>query len=104
MLERFGYSVTSTTCSIEAFEIFKKNPNAYDLLITDMTMPDMTGEILAKKIMASTPEIPVILCTGYSDKIDEEKAKKIGVRSYVMKPIVMSDLAKTIRDVMDGEK
>ena len=64
-------------------------------------MPNMTGDTLAKEIMAIRPGIPVILCTGFSDKIDEEKAKEMGISSYVMKPIVMSDLTKTIREILD---
>jgi len=101
MLEKFGYKVTARTSSLEALEAFRNNPKAFDLIITDMSMPNMSGDDLAKKIMRIDPEIPIILCTGFSDKIDEVKAKGIGINSFVMKPIVMSDMVKTIRDILN---
>ncbi len=100
ILGRLGYKVTSRTSSIEALEVFSNNPEAFDLVITDMTMPDMTGETLAREIMAINPEIPVILCTGFSDKIDEATAKEIGISAFVLKPIIMSEIANTIRKVL----
>ena len=103
MLERFGYKVTSKTSSPDALEAFRNNPDSFDLLITDMTMPNITGEALAREIMAINPDIPVILCTGYSDKINEEKAKKLGIRAFVMKPIVMNELVQIIREVLDRD-
>ena len=104
MLKRLGYKVTARTSSKEAFEVFRSKPDKFDLIITDMTMPKMTGEALAKKIMAVNPEIPVILCTGFSDKIDETKAKESGISSFIMKPIIMYEMAKTIREVLDRKK
>jgi two-component system, cell cycle sensor histidine kinase and response regulator CckA len=104
MLKRLGYTVTGSADSIKALETFRNTPEMFDLVITDMTMPHMTGAELAKKLMVIRPEIPVILCTGFSDKIDEQKAKEIGISSFVMKPIVMGELAKTIRDVLDKKK
>lgn len=101
MLERLGYIVSTKTSSLEALEVFRNNPDKFDLVITDMTMPIMSGEDLAKAIIEINPEIPVILCTGFSDKIDEAKAKESGISSFVMKPIVMNTIAKTIRDVLD---
>ena len=101
MLEKFGYRVTSTISSLEALEIYKNNPSEFDLVITDMTMPGMTGDTLAKKIMSITPGKPVILCTGFSDNINEEKAKELGISFFILKPIIMSELAKTIRKVLD---
>jgi CheY-like chemotaxis protein len=101
MLERLGYKVTSGTDSREILEVFNNDPDMFDLVITDMTMPHMTGADLVKELKVIRPEIPVILCTGFSDKIDEGKAKKIGINSFVMKPIVMSEMANTIRDVLD---
>ncbi len=82
-------------------EAFRSNPNAFDLVITDMTMPNMMGKDLAKKLMSIRPDIPIILCTGFSEQIDENKAKEMGISAYVMKPIVMSEIANTILQVLD---
>ena len=101
MLDRLGYKVTSQTSSTYALEIFRTRPDYFDLIISDMTMPNITGDRLAKELQQIRPDIPIILCTGYSERIDDEKAKSIGVRALVMKPIVKSALAKTIRKVLD---
>jgi CheY-like chemotaxis protein/anti-sigma regulatory factor (Ser/Thr protein kinase) len=84
MLERYGYRVTGLTDSLEALNVFQKNPDEFDLVITDMTMPNLTGEVLATEIMVIRPEIPVILCTGFSDQINEVKAKEIGIKAFLM--------------------
>ena len=102
ILERLGYSVTTRTNSIEALELFRSRPNDFDLVITDMTMPNMTGDKLAVELMKIRPYIPVILCTGYSKKISDETAEAIGIKAFVYKPIVKADLAKTIRKVLDS--
>jgi PAS domain S-box-containing protein len=101
MLERLGYKVTARTSSIEALEAFRHNPEAFDLVITDQTMPNMTGKELAGELMLIRPDIPIILCTGFSEYIDEHRAKAMGIRAFVMKPIVMSQMADTIREVLD---
>lgn len=101
MLERLGYEVTARTSSIEALEAFRNQPEALDLIITDQAMPNMTGKELAGELMSIRPDIPVILCTGFSEQIDENKAKAMGIRAFVMKPIVMSQMANTIREVLD---
>jgi two-component system cell cycle sensor histidine kinase/response regulator CckA len=101
MLDLLGYRAVTRTSSIEAFELFQHDPYRFDLVITDMTMPNMTGEKLAGKILEIRSDIPVILCTGYSERITEQRAKKLGISAYVMKPLVMRDLANTIRDVLD---
>jgi CheY-like chemotaxis protein len=101
MLQLLGYRAVTRTSSVEAFELFQHDPYRFDLVITDMTMPNMTGEKLARKILEVRSDIPVILCTGYSELITEQRAKKLGISAYVMKPLVMRDLAKTIRDVLD---
>jgi len=101
MLCKLGYHVTARTSSIEALEAFRANPHNFDLVITDLTMPNMTGDKLAQKLMAIRPDIPVILCTGFSEKMSEEKAEAIGIKAFLMKPIVMIDLAKTIREVLE---
>ncbi|MHC4266906.1 MAG: ATP-binding response regulator [Planctomycetota bacterium] len=101
MLERLGYTVTAKTNSTDALETFRNQPDNFDLIISDMTMPDTTGDKLTKKLLTIRPDIPIILCTGFSEQINVEKAKLIGVQSLVMKPIVKSVLAKTIRNVLD---
>ena len=100
ILEHLGYRVVTRTSSIEALELFRSNPHRFDLVITDMTMPNMTGDQLAKNLMAIRPDIPVILCTGFSEHMNEERAKEMGIREFAMKPLVMGDLAKTIREVL----
>ena len=101
MLERLGYDVITRTGSIDALEHFRSQPDLFDLVITDVTMPNMTGVELSKEIMSIRPDIPVILSTGFSEKIDEKKALELGVRAFLMKPVVMSEMANTIRKVLD---
>ncbi len=100
-LRSLGYSVTKRNSSIEALELFRSKSNSFDLVITDMAMPNMTGDNLAIKMIAIKPTIPIILCTGYSKTISDEKAFKIGIKAFVQKPIVNTDLAETIRTVLD---
>ncbi|MCL7487768.1 MAG: PAS domain S-box protein [Desulfobulbaceae bacterium] len=103
MLENLGYTVTISTSAPEALEHFRGQPDSYDLVITDMTMPKMTGDRLATEIMAIRPDIPVILCTGFSELINKEDALKIGIRRFVTKPIIITKFAKLLREVLDGE-
>ncbi len=100
-LKSFGYLVTTKTSSVEAFELFKKTPDKFDLLITDMTMPQMTGAELAAGVLSLHPGFPVILCTGYSDIIDENMAANIGVRKFLSKPVTNRQLALAIRFELD---
>jgi PAS domain S-box-containing protein len=100
MLERLGYQVTVRTSSIEALEVFRSAPDKFDLIITDMTMPNMTGVELAKKITEIKPDIPMIICTGFSEKISEQKANTMGIRGYAMKPVIKRELAKKIKEVL----
>jgi signal transduction histidine kinase/ActR/RegA family two-component response regulator len=102
ILERLGYNVTPKTDSEEALEEFAAQPDRFDLVITDMTMPKMTGDQLARKMMDIKPQIPVILCTGFNEAISEEKALAMGIDKFVMKPIVKDELANTIRTVLDN--
>jgi len=104
MLERLGYQVTTQTNSADALTLFRKNPEAFDLVITDMTMPNMTGDILAQKMMSVRPDIPIIVCTGYSQRINKQKAKDMGIKELVMKPVVMQDIADMIRRTLDDTK
>ena len=103
LLERLGYTVTFSARSVEALEEFRNNPEAYDLVITDMTMPHMTGDQLTKEILGLRPDIPVILCTGFSERINSRVTKEIGIRELLIKPIMLGELANTIRQVLDGE-
>lgn len=100
MLERMGYRVTSGTNSVKAFEALRANPEEFDLVITDMTMPNMTGIQLSKKILEIRPDMPIILCTGYSEQITEETVKAMGICKLVMKPVTKSMLSQTIRDAL----
>jgi CheY-like chemotaxis protein len=101
MLKRLGYKVETKLNPLEVLELFKADPEAFDLVITDMTMPQMTGAKLSEKLKEIRPAIPVIISTGHSSLIDEEKAKEMGIDGYVMKPIVKSDIAVAIRKVLD---
>jgi PAS domain S-box-containing protein len=104
MLERLGYNVTVRTSSVEALELFRARPERFDLVITDMTMPNMTGVELAEELMRIRPDIPMILVTGFSEAVTPEKAKQMGIREFVMKPIISRDLSKVIRRVLDQEE
>jgi signal transduction histidine kinase/ActR/RegA family two-component response regulator len=101
MIERLGYRISAYTSSRIAYDEFRMNPYEYDLVITDQTMPDMVGTELAKELMRIRPNIPVIICTGFSEILSEEKAKAIGIREYISKPVVKSEISKAIRNVLD---
>ncbi len=104
ILERLGYRVVIRTSSTDALELFRSGPGEFDLVLTDMTMPNMTGDVLAMKLIALRSDIPVILSTGYSKKISDEKAAQIGIKAFAYKPMVTADLAKTVRKVLDEAK
>ncbi len=104
ILEHLGYKVTSKMDSEEALEEFSDRPDEFDLVITDMTMPKMTGDQLAQKLMAINPLVPVILCTGFNETITEEKALAMGIEKFVMKPIVKDKLAHTVRTVLEDSR
>ena len=101
ILKTLGYSVATRTSSVEALELFQVKPNDFDLVVTDMTMPNMTGDKLAVEVMKIRSDIPVILCTGYSKKISDETATEIGIKAFIYKPVVKAELAKTVRKVLD---
>jgi signal transduction histidine kinase/ActR/RegA family two-component response regulator len=102
ILERLGYTVTMMVNSPDALNVFIHDPAAFDLVITDMSMPDMTGAQLAESMLAVRPDIPVIVCTGFSEKINEQIARDIGIKGFLMKPIVISQLACMVRSALDG--
>ncbi|MBW1705541.1 MAG: PAS domain S-box protein [Deltaproteobacteria bacterium] len=103
ILEHLGYNVITRTSSIEALGLFKADPDGFDLVITDMTMPNMTGDKLAKAMMKIRPGIPIILCTGFSERITEKNAGEMGIKILAMKPLAMRDLAQAIRRVLGNE-
>jgi len=104
MLERLGYRVTVRKNSLEALETFQSQPDQFDVVITDQTMPGMTGVDLARRMLQIRPDIPIILCTGYSSIISEEKAKAIGIKEFALKPLGKSDIAILIRKVLLNNK
>ena len=101
MLERLGYKVTSRTSSIEALEAFRINPHKFDLIITDKAMPNMPGDKLAGELINIRPDIPILLCTGFSENMSKEKLSSLGIKRLLMKPIIMKDLAQKMREVLD---
>ena len=103
ILESLGYNVVPYISPVEALEHFREHSAAYDLVITDMTMPKMTGDKLARGIMAIRPDIPVIMCTGFSELINKDDALQIGIRKFVTKPIIINSFARTLRQVLDKE-
>ena len=104
MLQRLGYKVTAFTNSMDALEAFRGNPDSFDIVITDMTMPNMTGDLFAKELMKIKPVIPIIICTGFSERMNPEKAEEIGIKGILMKPIVRGEMAHMVRKVLDGLK
>jgi PAS domain S-box-containing protein len=100
-LERLGYQVEARTSPLEALELFRADPDQFDLVITDMTMPHITGDRLVREILTIRPDIPTILCTGFSEKIDEKKAKEIGICQYIEKPFDKGKLSRLVRKVLD---
>ncbi len=101
MFERLGYKVETATTPQDALELFRSKPDHFDLVITDMTMPQMTGVTLSEKLMDIRKDIPIIICTGHSALVDEEKAKELNLAAFIMKPIDMQETAQTIRKVLD---
>ncbi len=101
MLERLGYQVSSRTSSLEALEAFRANPYKFDMIITDMAMPNMAGDKLSVELTKIRPGISILLCTGFSEIMSEEKAMLLGIKGFLFKPIVMNDLAQKVREVLD---
>ena len=101
MLRTLGYDVRYRTNGLEALAAFAAHPETVDVVITDMTMPGMTGEVLAQRLKGIRPDLPVILCTGYSERMSPERAKALGIDEFVMKPVLLPDLASLMRKVLD---
>ena len=100
ILKRLGYRVTVKTSSVEALALFKDHPDAFDLVITDQTMPQLTGLQLAQEIMRLRPGMPIIMCTGFSETVSAGEAKKSGIQEYLLKPLNVSELAKTVHRLL----
>ena len=101
LLMQLGYTVEIHTSSVEALNVFRKDPHRFDLVITDQTMPTLTGEALSRELLRIRPDLPIILCTGFSHVMSAEKAKALGIQAYLMKPLAIRDLAPIIRHVLD---
>ncbi len=101
MLEMLGYHITAKTSSVDALDTFRVNPDSFDLVVTDMTMPNITGDKLAEELIKIRSDIPIILCTGFSEVMSEERATFFGIKGFLMKPVVMEDLSSIIRKVLD---
>jgi CheY-like chemotaxis protein len=102
ILEGLGYQVTSRLNSVEALELFRTNHDAFDLVITDLSMPQLTGDQLAREMVAINPAIPIIICSGFGERVKLEQAKAIGVREILMKPITIAEISHKVRLVLDA--
>jgi CheY-like chemotaxis protein len=102
MLERLGYTVIDVTDSSEALSMVKSDPDRFDLIITDLTMPSMTGTMLAKEVLRIRPDLPIIISTGYSGELTDEAMKSSGIRALLMKPLLKKEMAITVRKVLDS--
>ena len=101
MLERMGYNVTSISDSSQALQIFRKEPQAFDVVISDQTMPGMSGVQLTKELRNISPGIPIIICTGYSDTINREKTIKMGINGFIEKPFLQNDISIVIKQALN---
>ena len=104
LLENRGYRVSVTQDPLDALDIFENAPDEIDLVITDMAMPKLAGDKLAAELMKIRPETPIILNTGYSDSMTEEKAAALGIKGFLYKPVGMHDLSKKIREILDDRQ
>lgn len=102
ILESLGYRVTAVNNSLEALALLTRTPHEYDMLLTDHTMPSMTGFELSRQALAIRPDLPVILCTGYSDTVSPEQTRAAGISAFLYKPLSKKDLAETIRALLDA--
>ncbi len=101
MLERSGYKVTGKTDSTQALELFRSNPHAFDLVISDMTMPLLVGTDLAREMTKIRKDIPILICTGFSERLDKETPENLGIKGYINKPVLMKELTSAVRKILD---
>jgi PAS domain S-box-containing protein len=104
LLEELGYDVRAFTSSTEALDAFQEDPDAFDLVVTDLSMPQLTGTAFAREILTLRPNVPIILCSGFYDADTTERVHKLGIREFIKKPISTEELAKTIRRLLDSYK
>jgi len=102
ILAELGYEVTSRMSSREALALLKSDPSRFDLVVTDQTMPEMTGIDLAREVLTVRSDMPIIMCTGFSHVVDADKAMAAGIKAFAMKPLTKREIAMTIRKVLDG--
>jgi CheY-like chemotaxis protein len=102
ILGNLGYTVTSTSSSLEALEIFRTLPMAYDLVITDLTMPEFTGLDLVRRLQDIRPDIPIVICTDYRDKLSREDIQKLGIKEVLIKPVEPRQLAEVIQRFLNS--
>jgi CheY-like chemotaxis protein len=103
MMERLGYRVTVALSGMDALEMFREDPDRFDVVLTDQTMPGMTGADLARELLRIRPDLPIVLMTGYSEAVTAESVRRMGIRGFLKKPIVTRDLAVTVRAAVDKE-
>ncbi len=101
MLTGLGYRVHAESSSGHALDTFRQDPESFDLVLTDQTMPGMTGATLAKELLRLRPDLPIVLCTGYSEAIDEGTARAMGIRAFLYKPLTRATLAQSVRTALD---
>ena len=104
ILERIGYRVDTETAPLRALEKIRSNPFGFDLVITDMTMPELTGDHLAREILRINPQLPIIICSGFSSKMDQERAREIGIERYIDKPLNKNEMARAVYEVLSKRK
>ena len=102
MLTNLGYHVTARESSLAALRLFREKPDGFDLVLTDLTMPNMTGDKLAAELLALRPDIPIIIVTGFSEQMKEAQMKRMGIKKVILKPIIQRDLAESIREILDS--
>ncbi len=101
VLERLGYNVVGHSLSVEALDAFRADPQSFDLVITDMAMPVMSGLQLAKEMLRLRPDLPILICTGFSEQIDRQRIEALGIRGLLMKPLLSRELAQEVRTLLD---
>ena len=100
MLENLGYKVTPFGNAREALAVFQDGRDKFDLIVTDLTMPEITGLVFIEQVLAVQPDLPIILCTGFSELVSKQQAEAAGAKYFLKKPILMADLARAIRHAL----
>ena len=101
MLQRLGYRVTAITVSSDALETFKLDPCRFDVVVTDYNMPGLTGDQMAKEMLSIRRDTPIIVCTGFSEVFDQQRAQALGIRQILMKPVTMQAIAEAVREALE---